>query len=129
MGNFVLDVGRQVDGTAAVVAYRCVAIGTDNQHVSLAPTAGGFVLGVVMEAVDASKVIKGAVVDIRIMGIAQIALGTGGAAPGNRLQAATDGKVIVSSTATSAQVGIALQTGSAGTIIDVMLTPGVKIGA
>jgi len=129
MANFVLDVGKQVDGTNPVVAYRCVAIGTDNNHVALAPTAGGFVLGVVMENMDASKVQKGGVVDVRVLGIAQIALGTGGASPGNRLQAATDGKVIVSATATSAQVGIALQTGSAGTIIDVLLTPGVKIGA
>lgn len=129
MANFVLDIGRQVDGTNPVVAYRCVAIGTDNNHVSLAPSAGGLVLGVVMENMDATKVVKNGVVNIRVMGIAPIALGTGGAAPGNRLQTAADGKVIVSATATSAQVGIALQTGSAGTIIDVLLTPGVKIGA
>lgn len=129
MGNFVLDVGRQVDGTNPVVAFRCVAFGTDQNHVSLTPTAGGAILGVVMENMDATKVQKGGVVDVRTHGIAQIALGTGGAAPGNRLQAMTDGKVIVSATATSAQVGIALQTGTAGAIIDVLLTPGVKIGA
>jgi hypothetical protein len=129
MANFVLDVGRQVDGVAAVVAYRCVAIGTDQNHVSLTPSAGGLVLGVAMENMDAAKVTKNGIINVRIMGVAPIALGTGGAAPGNRLQAAADGKVIVSATATSAQVGIALQTGTAGAIIDVLLTPGVKIGA
>ncbi len=129
MANFVLDVGRQVDGASAAVAFRCVAFGTDQNHVSLTPTAGGAILGVVMENMDVTKVQKGGVVNIRLMGVAPIALGTGGAVPGNRLQAMTDGKVIVSATATSAQVGIALQTGSAGTIIDVLLTPGVKIGA
>lgn len=129
MANFVIDVGRQVDGTNPVVAYRCVAIGTDQNHVSLAPTAGGAILGVAMENMDATKVQKNGIINVRVMGIAPIAVGTGGAAPGNRLQAATDGKVIVSATATSAQVGIALQTGTAGAIIDVLLTPGVKIGA
>jgi hypothetical protein len=129
MANFVLDVGRQADGTAAVVAYRCVGFGTDQNHVDLTPTADGLVLGVAMESVDAAKVAKSAVFDVRVMGVAPIALGTGGAVPGNRLATAADGKVIVSATAAAGQVGIALQTGSAGTIIDVLLTPGVKIGA
>lgn len=129
MANFVLDVSRIPDGTAAAVAYRCAAIGTTQNHIDLTPTADGLVLGVVMDNLDAAKVQAGGAVAVRVMGIAPIALGTGGAAPGNRLAVAADGKVIVSATAAAGQVGIALQTGTAGAIIDVLLTPGVKIGA
>lgn len=129
MANFVLDVSRIPDGVAAAVPHLCAGFGTTQNHIDLTPTADGIVLGVVMDALDASKVVEGGAVAVRVMGIAPIRLGTGGAAPGNRLAAAADGRVIVSATAAAAQVGIALQTGSAGTIIDVLLTPGVKIGA
>lgn len=129
MANFVLEISRIPDGVAAAVAYRACGFGTTQNHIDLTPTADGIVLGIVMDALDATKVVEGGAVAVRVIGIAPVSLGTGGAAPGNRLATAADGKLIVSATAGATQVGIALQTGTAGAIIDVLLTPGVKIGA
>lgn len=129
MANFVLDVSRMPDGTAAAIAYRFAGLGSDAQHIDLTPTADAFCLGVVMDNLDATKVVQGGAVDVRVLGIAPVSLGTGGASVGSRLAAAADGKAIISATAAAAQVGIALQAGTAGGIVDVLLTPGVKIGA
>lgn len=125
--NFVLDVSRMPDGSSAAVANRFCTIGSDQNHIDLTPAANGdLVLGVVMDSLSAEKVVEGGAVAVRVMGIAAVTLGTGGAAPGNRLVTAPDGKAILGTTAANFVAGIALQTGSAGTIIDVLLTPGVK---
>lgn len=127
MSNFVLDVARIPEGSSAAVAYRFCAIGTTQNNIDLTPnTLAQYVLGVVMDDLDASKVVEGGTVNVRIMGIAPVMLGTGGAAPGDRLVSAADGKAILGTAAANFVAGIALQTGSAGTIIDVLLTPGVK---
>jgi len=126
MANFVLDVGRIPDGSSAAVKYRFCSIGTDSQHIDLTPTLAQLCLGVVMDDMDASKVVEGGVVDVRVLGIAPVMLGTGGAAPGDRLVSAVDGKAILGTAAANFVAGIALQTGSAGTVIDVLLTPGTK---
>lgn len=126
MANFVLDISRIPDGSAAAVANLFCAIGSDQNHIDLTPTLGGMVLGVVMDALDAAKVVEGGAVAVRVLGIAPVRLGTGGAAPGDRLVAAADGKAILGTAAANFVGGIALQTGSAGTIIDVLLTPGTK---
>ncbi len=125
--NFVLDVSRMPDGSGAAVANRFCTIGSDQNHIDLTPAANGdLVLGVVMDNLDAAKVVEGGAVDVRIMGIAAVVLGTGGAGPGGRLVTAPDGKAILGTTAANFVAGIALQTGTAGAIIDVLLTPGVK---
>lgn len=126
MGNFVLDVNKIPDGTAAAVANRFAAYGSDNDHIDLTPSLAGMVMGVVMDSLDASKVVEGGAVAVRVIGIAPVALGTGGAVPGDRVVSAADGKAIVGTAAANFVGGIAMQTGSAGTIIDVLLTPGVK---
>lgn len=127
MANFVLDVSRIPDGSSAAVQYRFCAVGSTQNHIDLTPnTLAQFVLGVVMDNMDASKVVEGGAVDVRVLGIAPVMLGTGGAAPGDRLVSATDGKAILGTAAANFVAGIALQTGSAGTIIDVLLTPGTK---
>jgi hypothetical protein len=127
MANFVLDISRIPDGSAAAVANLFCAVGSDQNHIDLTPSANGvFVLGVVMDALDAAKVVEGGAVAVRVMGIAPVRLGTGGAAPGDRVVSAPDGKAILGTTAANFVAGIALQTGSAGTIIDVLLTPGAK---
>jgi hypothetical protein len=126
MANFVLDVSRIPDGSSAAVAARFCAIGSDSNHIDLTPTLAQLCLGVVMDSMDASKVVEGGAVAVRVLGIAPVALGTGGAAPGDRLVSAADGKAILGTAAANFVAGIALQTGSAGTIIDVLLTPGAK---
>ncbi len=124
--NFVLDVARTPDGSSAAVSKRFCAIGTTQNTIDLTPTLAQFCLGVVMDDLDAAKVVEGGAVNVRVLGIAAVMLGTGGAAPGDRLVAAADGKAILGTAAANFVAGVALQTGSAGTIIDVLLTPGVK---
>lgn len=124
--NFVLDVSKMPDGAGAAVSARFCSFGSDNNHIDLTPTAAGLCMGVVMDDLSASKVVEGGAVAVRVMGIAAVALGTGGANPGDRLVSAADGKAIVGTAAANFVAGIAMQTGSAGTIIDVLLTPGVK---
>lgn len=126
MANFVLDVSRIPDGSSAAVAGRFCAMGSDQNHIDLTPTLAQLCLGVVMDSMDATKVVEGGAVAVRVLGIAPVMLGTGGAAPGDRLVSATDGKAILGTAAANFVAGIALQTGSAGTIIDVLLTPGAK---
>lgn len=126
MANFVLDVSRIPEGVAAAVSARFCAIGTTQNHIDLTPTLAQLCLGVVMDNMDATKVVEGGAVAVRVMGIAPVMLGTGGAAPGDRLVSGTDGKAILGTAAGNFVAGIALQTGSAGTIIDVLLTPGTK---
>lgn len=124
--NFVLDVSKIPDGSGAAVKNRFCSFGSDNNHIDLTPTAAGLCMGVVMDDLSAAKVVEGGAVAVRVMGIAAVALGTGGAAPGDRLVSAADGKAILGTAAANFVAGIAMQTGSAGTIIDVLLTPGVK---
>jgi len=125
--NFVLDVSRIPDGSAATIANRFCTVGTTQNHIDLTPSADGvMVLGVVMDSISAAKVVEGAVVGVRMMGVAAVTLGTGGAGPGGRLVTAPDGKAILGTTAANFVAGIALQTGTAGAIVDVLLTPGVK---
>jgi len=126
MANFILDVGRIPEGVAAAIQYRFCAIGTTQNHIDLTPTLAQFCLGVVMDNMDASKVVEGGVVAVRLQGIAPVTLGTGGAAPGDRLVSGVDGKAILGTAAGNFVAGVALQTGTAGAIIDVLLTPGVK---
>lgn len=124
--NFVLDVSKIPDGSGAAVANRFCSFGSDNNHIDLTPTLAGLCMGVVMDNLSAAKVVEGGAVAVRVLGIAAVALGTGGAAPGDRLVSAADGKAILGTAAANFVAGIAMQTGSAGTIIDVLLTPGVK---
>lgn len=126
MANFVLDISRMPDGSGAAVANRFCSIGSDQNHIDLTPTLAQLCLGVVMDNLDAAKVVEGGAVNVRVLGIAPVMLGTGGAAPGDRLVSAADGKAILGTAAANFVAGIALQTGSAGTVIDVLLTPGVK---
>lgn len=126
MANFVLDVNRIPDGVAAAVANRFCAVGTTQNHIDLTPTLAQLCLGVVMSDMDATKVVEGGAVAVRVLGIAPVMLGTGGAVPGDRLVSGTDGKAILGTAAANFVCGIALQTGSAGTIVDVLLTPGAK---
>lgn len=130
MANFVLDISRIPDGTGTANAYRFCTIGSTQNHIDLTPSADGVLaLGVVMDNMDAAKVVEGGAVAVRVMGIAPVSLGTGGIAPGGRLMAATDGKGIAVTGTTNFVAGIALQTGTAGAIVDVLLTPGVKMGS
>lgn len=127
MANFVLDKGFKVEGAAAAVAYRFVGFGTANWSVTVTPTANGVVAGVLMENVDAAKVATGKVIaNVRMMGIAPVKVGSGGVTRGTYVMTDATGQAITATgTPTTNQiVGLALETGAAGDIIDVLLTPG-----
>lgn len=126
MANYVLDVARIPDGSSAAVKWRFCAVGSTQNHIDLTPTLAQLCLGVVMDDLDAAKVVEGGTVDVRVLGIAPVMLGTGGAVPGDRVVSAADGKAILGTAAANFVCGIALQTGSAGTVVDVLLTPGTK---
>lgn len=132
MANFVLDKGYEADSdsfSSGVVRHRFVAQGTTGNDVILTQDNGALSVGVVMENVDAEKVTARpgqVVVNVRLLGIAPVELGTGGASAGSLVVSDTGGTAI---TGTSGDFvgGIALQTGVSGDIINVLLTPGVTV--
>lgn len=122
MANFVLDKGFKVEGVAAAVAYRFVGFGTANWGVTVTPTANGVVAGVIMENVDAAKVATGKVIaNVRVLGIAPVKVGTGGLTRGAQVGTDATGQAVVA--ASGFVVGLALESGVAGDIIDVLITP------
>jgi hypothetical protein len=134
MANYVLDITRipeaattNPDGdTGSVSAFRFVAQGSADTGVDTTPTLNGPVIGVTMDELDPDKVTAGGSVAVRVMGIAPVRAGTGGTTAGTRVSAGADGKTVaVGTAATNFSVGIALQSGSVGSIVDVLLTPGV----
>jgi len=140
--NYVLDKGFVVLSTyntsdaAGVTAYRCVAMNTTTGVIDLNATATVFSIGVVQEAVDASKVLTGKVVaDVRVMGITKVRVSdtSGTIVLGSKVAPSGTGvnkggvKLAVT---TNAPLGIVvgpvpIGTPAAGDLIDVLLTPGV----
>jgi hypothetical protein len=127
MANFVLDKGYIVEGTAAAVAFRFVAMGATETACDLTPTAGQLVLGVIMENIDAAKVTTGkATANVRVLGIAPV---TASAAItlGAEVATGTDGRAATAAT-TNRVAGVALQAAAAaGDIINVLLTPAGRV--
>lgn len=124
MANYVLDKGYAPDGSSAVVAYRFCVLGSDDQHIDLTPTNGQMALGVVMESVDAAKVVEGGVVvDVRLKGIAPVTVGTVNVLLGDEVMTQTDGKAVPITGTGTRVAGLALQAGTEDDIINVLLTP------
>lgn len=127
MGNYIgLDKGYIPEGTAAAVAYRFCAIGTTDQHIDLTPSAGQLVLGVVMDNLDADKVVGGSVVNVRLEGIAPV-VAEDAITLFAEVSTTTTGTATVADTNPWRVAGIALQAASAGDIINVLLTPAGRI--
>lgn len=123
MANFVLDKGFKVEGTAAAVAYRFVGFGTANWAVTVTPAAGAACPGVIMENVDAAKVTTGKVIaNVRVLGIAPVKVGTGGITRGAQVATDATGQAVAAAS-TNNVLGVALETGAAGDIVDVLITP------
>lgn len=123
MANFVLDKGFKVEGSAAAVAYRFVGFGTANWSVTVTPTAASVVAGVIMENVDAAKVATGKVIaNVRVLGIAPVKVGATPVVRGTHVATDATGQALPAA-ATNQVVGLALESGAVGDIIDVLLTP------
>jgi hypothetical protein len=82
------------------------------------PAAGGRVVGVLQNKPNAAGLACSLIVD----GVSKVKVGTGGATAGGTLKALADGTVTTAGAGTYA-VGIALETGVAGQLIPVLLTP------
>lgn len=122
MANYVLDKGMLVQGSAAAVAYRFVGFGTVNWSVTVTPTLNGAVAGVIMENIDAAKVTYGkAVANVRVLGIAPVKVGASAVVRGAQIGTDATGQAITATT--GFVVGMALESGAAGDIIDVLITP------
>lgn len=126
MANFILDKGYLIEGSSAAVAYRFCSLGTTDQSVDITPSNGGLVLGVVMEDIDANKVVGGVVANVRLEGIA----------PVRAHDAIALGAEVSTTTAGRAQeadsshrvAGIALQAATnQDDIINVLLTPAGRV--
>jgi hypothetical protein len=130
MANYVLDKGYVPDGSDAAVAYRFCVLGSDDQHIDLTPTNGQMVLGVLMQNADVDEVVAGsATLDVRLKGIAPVTVGTTNVLLNDEVMTQTDGRT-VPITGTGARVaGIALEAGTTGGIINVLLTPAGRVNA
>lgn len=133
MANFVLDKGYEASGdefsSNGVSAYHFVAFGAADEQTAAQTVSGGLNLGVAMETVDAAKISDNAtkvVFNVRVLGIAPVVAGTGGVSLGQQVVSDTDGTAV---TGTSGDFvgGITLQAGSAGDIVNVLLTPGATL--
>lgn len=131
--NFVgADKGWKVLSTynssaaAGVTPYRGVKTAAgDTIDLNVAATTMG--IGVVQEAIDASKVATGkAVANVRMMGITKLYVQTAASiVQGSRLTLGNAGGAVIAAS-TNQQIGINLSsiTVAAGDLIDVLLTPG-----
>ncbi|MET0466937.1 MAG: hypothetical protein ABW007_27500 [Chitinophagaceae bacterium] len=130
MANFVLDKGFLALSTynssavAGVLAYRFVKFGAGGT-IDIQSASNAVNVGVVMEQADQAKVATGkATLNVRMIGIAKVIVGTGGVTQGARVMSSTTGTAITAATSGNFIAGIALQTGAVGDLIDVLLTPG-----
>lgn len=123
MANFVLDKGFRVEGVAAAVAYRFVGFGANNWGVTVTPAAGASCAGVLMENVDAAKVATGKVTaNVRVLGIAPVKVGAGGITRGAQVATDATGQAVAAAS-TNSVLGVALETGAVGDIVDILITP------
>ena len=120
-----LDVSCVAENTMVAKQFYAVELSGADLQVDIPDNAGDLVFGVVQ-----NKAPAGAAVTVRVMGITKwISDGSGTAITvGARLGTNNAGKCVVKATDTNLLAGIALSASSAdGTIIDVLLTPGVML--
>jgi len=134
--NFVLDKGflamptYNSSAAAGVVANRFVKFGATAGTVDLNVASTTRSIGVVMENVDAAKVVTGkVVVDVRMMGIATVVVTTATSLVlGSVVMSSTTGGVLLAATATNIPLGILVGitgTVAAGDLVQVLLCPGL----
>lgn len=105
---------------AAVAAYRVVRLGNADNTVIVATAATQPIIGVTGRS-TASK--AGDTVEVAINGVGKVQLG-GNVTRGALLTAGTDGRAAATNTAGNRVVGIALASGKANDIVDVLLAAG-----
>ena len=107
---------RNFTAETAISARRIVAVGTTDGGVKLAIASTDAIIGVS----DEITVNAGERIDVVLSGSAEVVCG-GAVTRGAQVTATADGKAVVG---TGRVVGIALQAGAAGDVIDVLLVQG-----
>jgi hypothetical protein len=121
--NYVLDKGFLAGG--AITKYHVVKLASP-ETVTAATAIADDILGVCQEEVTSGDATNGRIVDIRLAGISRCIAGTGGVTAGKQVMvlAGGTGRVTDAVGATARVLGIALQTATVGTHVDVLLTHG-----
>lgn len=123
--DYVLDKG--FTAASALTQFTFVKFSAD-EAVTAQTGAADRVLGVTQQAVVAADVNKQAV-DVRLLGISKVKVGTGGVTRGFTVDTDASGQVVAAAASPARSVGIAMQTGVAGDLIDVFLTPAGRVQA
>jgi len=124
--NYVMDLPFVV--TEAITKYRAVKLGTADQTIDAADTAGEAILGIAQETATAQDATDGRVIAVAVLGTA-VWEADAAVAIGDKLRVSGDGQAaqLAATTADQNQVGIALTAASnAGEYFTVLLTPGVE---
>jgi hypothetical protein len=116
--DYVLDKG--FTAASALTQFTFVKFSAD-EAVTAVTGATDRVIGVTQQPVVAADVNKQAV-DVRIVGISKVKVGTGGVTRGLDVNIDAAGLVVAPGAAGTISRGIALQTGVAGDLVDVFIT-------
>lgn len=125
---FIADaaIGSAASGPDLATSYDyfiAVKGGTANGHVTPVTTAAtDIVLGIAQQRVLAADATKIAI-NVRVSGVSKWLVGTGGVTRFTRVTKDATGKCVAVGAAGTEAEGIALQTGAAGDVVDVFLTP------
>lgn len=123
--DYVLDKG--FTAASALTQFTFVRQSADEAVTAVTATADR-VIGVVQQPVVAADVNKQAV-DVRILGASKVKVGTGGVTRSNDVMIDASGQVVAPGAAGTRSVGIALQTGVAGDLVDVLIIHSGRVQA
>jgi hypothetical protein len=123
--DYVLDKG--FTAASVLTQFTFVKMSAD-EAVTAVTGATDRVLGVTQQPVVTADINKQAV-DVRILGVTKAKVGTAGVTRGFTVDTDASGQVVNGGASPGRAVGIALQTGVTGDLVDVLLTPAGRVAA
>lgn len=123
--DYVLDKG--FTAASALTQFTFVRQSADEAVTAVTATTDR-VIGVVQQPVVAADVNKQAV-DVRVLGASKVKVGTGGVTRSNDVMIDASGQAVAPGAAGTRSVGIALQTGVAGDLVDVLIIHSGRVQA
>ena len=120
----VLEITRKAEKDLSTKQYHFVRAGATVGHVDVCENASDFVLGVLQNKPNAANKLC----TIRIMGTTKVVCG-GTVTEISRVGTSAEGKCIAKSVNADFIVGITLEAGVAGDIIEILLTPAAQRAA
>lgn len=122
-GNSILELG--FDAAAALTQYTAVKLSA-NQTVTPVTAEGDLWIGITQFGVTSAEILQGKGATVWLLGTSLIKVGTGGVTLGNVVVMDASGQAVASNTG-ARPLGIALNTGSAGDYVPVLLQPGLAL--